>query len=60
MSGVGQTAEVTAVSIITGGTERFADATGTLRSTFSSVVVSVVGTVGTSSQAFTVDGTVSY
>lgn len=58
--GVGQTSETTVVSTITGGTGRFADASGTLTATVSSVVVSVVGTAGTSSQTFTAKGTIGY
>lgn len=58
--GVGQTAETTVVSTITGGTGRFADASGTVTATISSVAVSVVGTAGTSSQTFTAKGRVSY
>jgi hypothetical protein len=58
--GVGQTAETTVVSTVTGGTGRFADASGTLTSTVSTVALSVVGTAGTSSQTFTARGTISY
>ena len=58
--GVGQTTETALVSTITGGTGRFADASGTMTGPASSVVQSIAGTIGTSSQTFTAKGTISY
>jgi hypothetical protein len=58
--GVGQTSETTAVVTITGGTGRFANASGTLTSIVSSIVTSITGNVGTSSQTFAVSGAISY
>jgi hypothetical protein len=54
------TSEATLVSTITGGTGRFADASGTLTSTISSVTVSQVGTTITSEDTETHTGQVSY
>jgi hypothetical protein len=54
------TSEATLVSTITGGTGRFADASGTLTSRISSVTVSVVGTTITSEDTETHTGRISY
>jgi hypothetical protein len=54
------TSEATLVSTITGGTGRFADASGTLTSTISSVTVSQVGTTITSEDTETHTGQISY
>jgi hypothetical protein len=56
----GTTAVVTGVATITGGTGRFEDASGTLRGTFSTETVSVVGTTLTNRDTFTVEGRISY
>jgi hypothetical protein len=57
---VGQTAETTLVSTITGGTGRFSDASGTTTSAVRQEIVSVVGTtVGTRDTA-THEGRISY
>lgn len=58
--GVGQTSETTVVYTVTGGTGRFADASGTLTGTVSSEVVSLVGLTATSRQTFTARGAISY
>ena len=58
--GVGQTTATTLVSTITGGTGRFADASGTMTGPASSVVLSIAGPTGTSSQTFSSKGTISY
>jgi hypothetical protein len=58
--GVGQPSEAGTVLTVTGGTGRFVDASGTLTSTFSNEVVSLVGPIATASQAFTAEGTISY
>jgi hypothetical protein len=58
--GIGQTTETAVAWVTTGGTGRFADASGTMVGPASSVVRSIVGTIGTSSQTFTVEGTISY
>lgn len=58
--GVGQTSETTAVHTVTGGTGRFADASGTLTATVSSEIVSLVGATATASQSFKVRGKISY
>jgi len=52
--------ESTLVSTITGGTGRFADASGTITTTISSVTVSTVGTTITTSDTETHTGRVSY
>jgi hypothetical protein len=52
--------ETTLVSTITGGTGRFADASGTLTSRISSVTVSQVGTTSTSEDTETHEGQISY
>jgi hypothetical protein len=57
---VGATAEFTLVTIIDGGTGRFADASGSLTTTGSSVIVSIVGATVTSRQTFGSRGTISY
>jgi hypothetical protein len=54
------TSVATLVSTITGGTGRFADASGTLTSSISSVIVSVVGTMITSNDTETHTGQISY
>jgi hypothetical protein len=48
------------VYTITGGTGRFAGASGTQIATVTSVIESIVGTTITSSQSFTRQGTISY
>jgi hypothetical protein len=52
--------ESTLVSTITGGTGRFADASGTITSSISSVTVSVVGSVLTQTDTETHEGQISY
>jgi hypothetical protein len=52
--------EATLVSTITGGTGRFADASGTLTTRISSVIVSQVGTIITSEDTETHTGRISY
>jgi len=52
--------EITLVSTITGGTGRFADASGTLTTTITSVTVSTVGTTITTSDTETHTGRISY
>src|SRR5829696_10240268 len=52
--------EATLVSTITGGTGRFADASGTIISSISSVTVSTVGTTTTSNDTETHTGEISY
>jgi hypothetical protein len=52
--------ETTLVSTITGGTGRFEDASGTITSRISSVIVSVVGSSLTSRDTETHEGVVSY
>jgi hypothetical protein len=52
--------ELTLVSTITGGTGRFADASGTLTSRISSVTVSMVGSTITSHDTETHKGQISY
>jgi hypothetical protein len=54
------TSEATLVSTITGGTGRFADASGTLTTSISSVTVSAVGTTITSHDTETHTGRISY
>jgi hypothetical protein len=54
------TSEATLVSTITGGTGRFADASGTIVSSISSVTVSMVGTTITSNDTETHTGAISY
>jgi hypothetical protein len=54
------TSELTLVSTITGGTGRFADASGTLISKASSVTVSTVGTTITTRDTETHTGRISY
>jgi hypothetical protein len=48
------------VITITGGTGRFADASGRLTGTGSSVITSIVGTTATSHQTFDSEGTITY
>lgn len=52
--------EETAVQTITGGTGRFANATGTLTGTFRNVLVSIVGGLATYSVRGSAEGTISY
>ncbi len=52
--------ESTLVSTITGGTGRFADASGTITSRISSVTVSVVGSILTQTDTQTHTGQISY
>jgi hypothetical protein len=52
--------ESTLVSTITGGTGRFADASGTLTSRISSVTLSVVGSIVTQADTETHRGRISY
>jgi hypothetical protein len=52
--------EITAVQIVTGGTGRFADASGTLRSAITGTTVSVVGSTVTTRNTFTTQGRISY
>lgn len=53
-------AVVTGVATITGGTGRFADASGTLTSTSNAEPISQVGTTLVNRTTFTVDGRISY
>ena len=57
---VGETFETPIVFTITGGTGRFAGASGTQTATFTSVIESIAGTTITSSQTFTREGVISY
>jgi hypothetical protein len=59
-TGTLSTGEATLVSTFTGGTGRFADASGTLTTSISSVIVSQVGTTITSEDAETHTGQISY
>jgi hypothetical protein len=59
-TGTLSTGEATLVSTITGGTGRFADASGTLTTRISSVIVSQVGTIITSEDTETHTGRISY
>jgi hypothetical protein len=52
--------EITLVSTITGGSGRFADASGTLTTTITSVTVSTVGTTITTRETETHTGRISY
>lgn len=54
------TTQSTQVNTITGGTGRYADASGTFTETISSVVVSVTATSETTDNAATFDGQISY
>ncbi|HSD22870.1 MAG TPA: hypothetical protein VLB79_00945 [Solirubrobacterales bacterium] len=56
----GTGSEATLVSTITGGTGRFADASGTITTSISSVTVSMVGTISTSNDTETHTGQISY
>ena len=58
--GVGESADFTVVFTITGGTGRFADASGTLTGRGSQLIVSQVGATLTLSDTFTLSGTISY
>jgi hypothetical protein len=57
---VGDTIDVSSVFTITGGTGRFADASGTLTSPVVATVVSLVGTTLSTSDVFTLQGRISY
>jgi hypothetical protein len=59
-TGTLSTGEATLVSTFTGGTGRFADASGTLTTRISSVIVSQVGTTITSEDTETHTGQISY
>ncbi len=59
-TGTLSTGEATLVSTFTGGTGRFADASGTLTTEISSVIVSQVGTTITSEDTETHTGRISY
>ena len=52
--------EATLVSTITGGTGRFADASGTITTQISSEIVSIVGTTLTTRDTETHKGRISY
>jgi len=54
------TTQSTQVNTITGGTGRYADASGTFTETISSVVVSVTATSETTDNAATFNGQISY
>jgi hypothetical protein len=54
------TAESTQVNTITGGTGRFADASGTYSETVSSVIVSIIGTTENAHNTATFNGRISY
>lgn len=54
------TAESTQVNTITGGTGRFADASGTFTVTVSSVIVSISATSETTDNTDTYNGQISY
>ena len=56
----GLNAVVTGVATITGGTGRFADASGTLTGTFNAEPISQVGTTLVNRDTFTVAGRISY
>jgi hypothetical protein len=58
--GVGETAHITGTITITGGTGRFADASGTLTGTFHAETLSSVGTTVVNRDTFTVEGRISY
>jgi hypothetical protein len=58
--GVGETIDFTLVFTITGGTGRFADASGTLTATATSETVSLVGTTFSNRDTFTAEGQISY
>ena len=59
-TGTLSTGEATLVSTFTGGTGRFADASGTLTTEINSVIVSQVGTIITSEDTETHTGRISY
>jgi hypothetical protein len=56
----GDTTDVSSVFTITGGTGRFADASGTITSPVFVTVVSLVGTTLVTSDTFTLQGRISY
>jgi hypothetical protein len=58
--GVGETAEQTVIFTISGGTGRFADATGRLTAAVSTETVSLVTTTLFDRDIFTAHGTISY
>jgi hypothetical protein len=57
---VGQRSVTTSQFTVTGGTGRFADATGTLTSVVVSEVLTIAGGFATDSQEGTITGTISY
>ena len=58
--GVGETATFTLMFTITGGTGRFADASGTVTATVEQESVSLVGTTLVTRDTFAATGTISY
>jgi hypothetical protein len=58
--GVGQRSETTAVLTVTGGTGRFSDASGTLRSTIFTEISSIVFTAVSATQSSQLRGRISY
>jgi hypothetical protein len=58
--GVGETAHVTGVLAITGGTGRFAHSHGTLAGTFDAKTISLVGTTLVNRDRFTLRGRIRY
>jgi hypothetical protein len=58
--GVGQTSETTVLLTVTGGTGRFADASGSLTSTIFTTIDSIVGATATATQTSRVRGKISY
>lgn len=58
--GVGQTSETTVQLTVTGGTGRFADASGSLTSTIFTTIDSIVGATATATQTSRLRGKISY
>jgi hypothetical protein len=58
--GVGETGHVTGVITVTGGTGRFAGASGTLAGEFDAETLSLVGTTVVNRDVFSVRGRISY
>ena len=56
----GTMASITETLTITGGTGRFADASGTLTGTFDAQTLSIVGTTVVNRDTFSVEGRISY